>query len=340
MNSLLRVSSEISNGAVILNVDCDMYSNNSQSIRDALCFFMDEKKSQDIGFVQFPQNFENTTKNDIYGSTLQVISQVEFHGLDGLGGPLYVGTGCFHQREILCGRKYSKDYKIDWKTSKMDGTIFELEERAKSLASCVYELNSQWGKELHPDWSTTAIKSAIMTTASNNNATSPLDNEGMPIRDSDKISDANPFAYGHTGRATLNRMRQWILGSDDIDMMAAIDDDVDIINYSQGYSSSSGYFDDAAGIATFHAMKNGILTIAGAGNSGPNPGIVGNNYPWVLSVGASTTDRVFFCPCLTRQTSKAQDAIGLILDYAGFWIHSCSSCYAQLVGGLTYIHLQ
>uniref|UniRef100_A0A803MWN5 GOLD domain-containing protein n=1 Tax=Chenopodium quinoa TaxID=63459 RepID=A0A803MWN5_CHEQI len=147
MNSLLRVSSEISNGAVILNVDCDMYSNNSQSIRDALCFFMDEKKSQDIGFVQFPQNFENTTKNDIYGSTLQVISQVEFHGLDGLGGPLYVGTGCFHQREILCGRKYSKDYKIDWKTSKMDGTIFELEERAKSLASCVYELNSQWGKE-------------------------------------------------------------------------------------------------------------------------------------------------------------------------------------------------
>uniref|UniRef100_A0A803NBN5 Peptidase S8/S53 domain-containing protein n=1 Tax=Chenopodium quinoa TaxID=63459 RepID=A0A803NBN5_CHEQI len=242
-------------------------------------------------------------------------------------------------------------------------------------------------KKLHPDWSTTAIKSAIMTTASNNNATSPLDNEGMPIRDSDKISDANPFAYGHTGRATLNRMRQWILGmwleiqsfsddesygsipkklkeacdnkqdmtfkcnseklsprddkhghgthtlstakgnivpfaswgglangtakgmapkrgSDDIDMMAAIDDDVDIINYSQGYSSSSGYFDDAAGIATFHAMKNGILTIAGAGNSGPNPGIVGNNYPWVLSVGASTTDRVFSAHVLLGKHQK------------------------------------
>ncbi|KAL2945060.1 Cellulose synthase-like protein E1 [Bienertia sinuspersici] len=70
----LRVSSEISNGRVILNVDCDMYSNNSQSIREALCFFMDEKKSQDIGFVQFPQMFENTTKNDLYGSALQVIS--------------------------------------------------------------------------------------------------------------------------------------------------------------------------------------------------------------------------------------------------------------------------
>lgn len=151
MNALLRVSSEISNGAIILNVDCDMYSNNSESIRDALCFFMDEKQSHDIGFVQFPQKFENTTKNDLYGSALQAISEVEFHGLDGLGGPLYVGTGCFHQREILCGRKYSKNYKIDWKTQHaliVEGTVDELEERAKTLASCTYELNSQWGKEM------------------------------------------------------------------------------------------------------------------------------------------------------------------------------------------------
>lgn len=146
----IRVSSEISNGPIILNVDCDMYSNNSQSIRDALCFFMDERKSQDIGFVQCPQKFENTTKNDIYGSVLQLISEVEFHGLDGLGGPLYIGTGCFHQREILCGRKYSKNYKIDLKTKNsfiVEGTVNELEERAKSLASCTYELNSEWGKE-------------------------------------------------------------------------------------------------------------------------------------------------------------------------------------------------
>lgn len=151
MNALIRVSSEISNGPIILNVDCDMYSNNSQSIRDALCFFMDERKSQDIGFVQCPQKFENTTKNDIYGSVLQLISEVEFHGLDGLGGPLYIGTGCFHQREILCGRKYSKNYKIDLKTKNsfiVEGTVNELEERAKSLASCTYELNSEWGKEM------------------------------------------------------------------------------------------------------------------------------------------------------------------------------------------------
>ena len=40
-------------------------------------------------------------------------------------------------------------------------------------------------------------------------------------------------------------------------------------------------------------MKNGILTIAAVGNSGPNAGTAVNNYPWVLSVGASTVDRVF-----------------------------------------------
>ena len=72
----LRVSSIISNGKVILNVDCDMYSNNSESIRDALCYFMDEEKGHEIAFVQSPQTFENVTKNDLYGSALLAISEV------------------------------------------------------------------------------------------------------------------------------------------------------------------------------------------------------------------------------------------------------------------------
>ncbi|XP_021740736.1 cellulose synthase-like protein E6 isoform X2 [Chenopodium quinoa] len=153
MNALIRVSSKISNGPIILNVDCDMYSNNPQSIRDALCCFMDEKKSQDIAFVQFPQAFENVTKNDIYGASLRVISDVESPGLDALGGTCYIGTGCFHQREILCGKKYSLDYKANWKmqdnnVAKEQENVEELEEKANVLASCTYEMNSQWGKEM------------------------------------------------------------------------------------------------------------------------------------------------------------------------------------------------
>lgn len=70
------MSSKISNGPVILNVDCDMYSNNPQSVRDALCFFMDEEKGHEIAFVQFPQNFGNVTTNDIYGGSLRVIRDV------------------------------------------------------------------------------------------------------------------------------------------------------------------------------------------------------------------------------------------------------------------------
>jgi len=53
-----------------------MYSNNSQSVRDALCFFMDEEKGQEIAYVQFPQTFENATKNDLYGGSLTSILEV------------------------------------------------------------------------------------------------------------------------------------------------------------------------------------------------------------------------------------------------------------------------
>ncbi|XWS64859.1 hypothetical protein CRYUN_Cryun05aG0040300 [Craigia yunnanensis] len=41
--------------------------------------------------------------------------KLEFPGLDANGGPCYIGTGCFHRREALCGKKYDKDCKVDWK---------------------------------------------------------------------------------------------------------------------------------------------------------------------------------------------------------------------------------
>ncbi|KAL2945006.1 Subtilisin-like protease SBT5.4 [Bienertia sinuspersici] len=45
-------------------------------------------------------------------------------------------------------------------------------------------------KKLHPHWTTAAIKSAIMTTAS------PLDIDERPILEDDLVSKATPFAYG------------------------------------------------------------------------------------------------------------------------------------------------
>ncbi|KAK7387179.1 hypothetical protein VNO78_27752 [Psophocarpus tetragonolobus] len=153
MNALIRVSSTISNGEIILNVDCDMYSNNSQSLRDALCFFMDEVKGHEIAFVQTPQCFENVTKNDLYGGAMPVCYELEFHGMDGLGGSMYIGTGCFHRRDILCGRKFNYQCRNAWNEYKnidhmKEENLHKLEEKSKTLASCTYEENTSWGEEM------------------------------------------------------------------------------------------------------------------------------------------------------------------------------------------------
>ncbi|KAG6639182.1 cellulose synthase-like protein E6 [Carya illinoinensis] len=150
MNALIRVSKRISNSPIILNVDCDMYSSNSESVRDAVCFFMDEERGDEVGFVQFPQTFENLTKNDAYSSSLNIGRMVEFPGFDGDGGPCYIGTGCFHRRESLCGQKYSKERKTDWERwnkIKVEESTSSLENACKVLASCTCENNTQWGKE-------------------------------------------------------------------------------------------------------------------------------------------------------------------------------------------------
>ncbi|KAA8537263.1 hypothetical protein F0562_027050 [Nyssa sinensis] len=78
MNALIRVSSRISNAP---------------------------SRGHEIGYVQYPQSFENITKNDVYGGSLRVICEVELAGLDSNGGPCYIGTGCFHRREATVREK-------------------------------------------------------------------------------------------------------------------------------------------------------------------------------------------------------------------------------------------
>lgn len=70
--------------------------------------------------------------------------KVEFNGLDGNGGTLYVGTGCFHRRDVICGRKYGEEEEDEYEE------IQEISEpeMIKALASCTYDENSQWGKEV------------------------------------------------------------------------------------------------------------------------------------------------------------------------------------------------
>lgn len=73
---------------------------------------------------------------------------------------------------------------------------------------------------------------------------------------------------------------------------AAISDGVDVLSVSLG-GGIVDFVDDALAIGAFHAVQQGITVVCSAGNSGPAPGSVSNVAPWILTVGASTTDRLF-----------------------------------------------
>ncbi|KAA8519247.1 hypothetical protein F0562_013503 [Nyssa sinensis] len=72
----------------------------------------------------------------------------------------------------------------------------------------------------------------------------------------------------------------------------AIHDGVDVLSVSLG-GDPSDYFNDGLSIGAFHAVKNGIVVVCSAGNSGPTAGSVSNVSPWMITVGASTMDREF-----------------------------------------------
>lgn len=72
------------------------------------------------------------------------IIKLELPGFDANGGPSYIGTGCFHRRECLSGKKYSEEFKGDWwrVNKKVEASARTLEETSKVLASCSYEQNT------------------------------------------------------------------------------------------------------------------------------------------------------------------------------------------------------
>ncbi|KAL3633560.1 hypothetical protein CASFOL_022322 [Castilleja foliolosa] len=71
---------------------------------------------------------------------------------------------------------------------------------------------------------------------------------------------------------------------------AAIEDGVDVISLSLSHISVPFHYDFIA-IGTFAAAKKGIFVSCAAGNKGPFKKSIHNEAPWVLTVGASTTDR-------------------------------------------------
>ncbi|KAG9149613.1 hypothetical protein Leryth_024170 [Lithospermum erythrorhizon] len=116
MNSLVRVSAVISNAPYLLNVDCDHYINNSKALREAMCFLMDPTSGKRVCYVQFPQRFDGIDRHDRYSNRNVVFFDINMKGLDGLQGPIYVGTGCVFRRQALYGFDAPKKKKAPGKT--------------------------------------------------------------------------------------------------------------------------------------------------------------------------------------------------------------------------------
>uniref|UniRef100_A0A2N9IWJ2 cellulose synthase (UDP-forming) n=1 Tax=Fagus sylvatica TaxID=28930 RepID=A0A2N9IWJ2_FAGSY len=150
-NALVRVSAVLTNAPYILNLDCDHYVNNCKAVREAMCFLMDPQVGRDVCYVQFPNRFDGIDRSDRYANRNTVFFDINMKGLDGIQGPVYVGTGCVFYRQALYGygppslpglptvsssshswfKKPSKDpseVKQDTKQEELDAAIFNLGE--------------------------------------------------------------------------------------------------------------------------------------------------------------------------------------------------------------------
>ena len=58
----------LTNGAYLLNVDCDHYFNSSKALREAMCFMMDPALGRKTCYVQFPQRFDGIDLHDRYAN--------------------------------------------------------------------------------------------------------------------------------------------------------------------------------------------------------------------------------------------------------------------------------
>ncbi|XVE62370.1 hypothetical protein DITRI_Ditri06bG0113000 [Diplodiscus trichospermus] len=116
MNALVRVSAVLTNAPYLLNLDFDHYINNSKALREAMCFMMDPLVGKRVCYVQFPQMFNGIDMQDQYANKNTVFFDINLKGLDGIQGPICVGTGCVFRRLALYGYDAPKPDKPPTRT--------------------------------------------------------------------------------------------------------------------------------------------------------------------------------------------------------------------------------
>ncbi|XP_048434118.1 cellulose synthase-like protein H1 isoform X4 [Pyrus x bretschneideri] len=103
MNVLTRVSGLMTNAPFMLNVDCDMFVNNPNIMLQAMCALLGSENETKNAFAQFPQIFYDGLKDDPFGNQMVVLMKFVGHGIAGIQGPIYAGTGCVHRRKVIYG---------------------------------------------------------------------------------------------------------------------------------------------------------------------------------------------------------------------------------------------
>ncbi|KAK3003990.1 hypothetical protein RJ639_018418 [Escallonia herrerae] len=96
----------------------------------------------------------------------------------------------------------------------------------------------------------------------------------------------------------------------DEDMLAAFDDaiadGVHVLSISIVPFDLAPYTSDGIAIGALHAVKRNIVVTCSGGNEGPTPSTVRNVAPWILTVGASSIDRVFSSPVVLGNGIQVQ----------------------------------
>ncbi|KAK4755407.1 hypothetical protein SAY87_009164 [Trapa incisa] len=104
MNAAVRVSGILTNGLFVLNLDYNHYINNSKALQEAMCFLMDPNYAESLCFVQFPLRYNATDKDtDRYADHNKAFFNINLRGLDGVQGPIYMGSGCVFNRRAIYG---------------------------------------------------------------------------------------------------------------------------------------------------------------------------------------------------------------------------------------------
>ncbi|XP_027093446.1 subtilisin-like protease [Coffea arabica] len=132
---------------------------------------------------------------------------------------------------------------------------------------------------------------------------------GNFVKGANVYGNANGTAAGVAPLAHLAIYKVCSTVCSESDVLAGIDtaieDGVDVISISLG-GTSKPFYDNYVPLGAYSAMEKGIFVSCSAGNEGPDYFSVGNDAPWILTVGASTMDRKIRASAMLGNNKKLE----------------------------------